>query len=143
MSTIQSRRSAADPIFAVIAEHAAATKAYVEAVHIVGDLLEGTPDWRTADALTRAAMERWSDALLAVVTAQPTTVEGVAALLEHVGRSEYLGEEEKRSGLVETETVLSSLINGADPEHEYAFAVKTFESRLGETLRNIIERGQA
>jgi hypothetical protein len=65
------------------------------------------------------------------------------ALLEHVGRSEFLGEEEKRSGLPETETVLSSWINGADPEHECSIAARTFESRLGETLRKIVERGQA
>jgi hypothetical protein len=119
----------ADPIFAVIAEHVAATKAYVASCH--------------ADTATTDLMERSHDAWLAVMTAQPTTVQGVAALLEHVGRSEFLGEEQERSGLVETETVLSSWINGTDPEHEFAIAARTFESRLGETLRNIIERGRA
>jgi hypothetical protein len=132
-----------DPIFAVIAEHADATESYVRACDISMELVDGTPDWKTADAVTSAAHERWHAAWLAVVTSQPTTVQGVAALLAHVGRSEFLGEQEKREGLPEIETVLSSWINDTDPEHEYAIAAKAFESRLGETLRNIVARGQA
>ena len=123
--------SSADPIFAVIAEHVAATKAYVASCHA---------DTATTDD---ALMERSEDAWLAVVTTQPTTVPGVAALLAHVGRSEFLGEEENRSGDPETETVLSSWINGADPKREFSIAARTFESRLSEALRGIIERGRA
>jgi hypothetical protein len=100
--------SSTDPIFAVIAEYVDATKAYVASCHISMCLPDGTEDWKTADAVTAALMERWHAAWLAVVTAQPTTVHGAAALLAQVGRSEFLGEEEKRSGHPETETVLSS-----------------------------------
>jgi hypothetical protein len=47
----------------------------------------------------------------------PTTIEDAAAVLEHVGR-----DEERQPGDEFSETVLSSWINGADRQHEFAIA---------------------
>jgi hypothetical protein len=64
----------------------------------------------------------------------PTTIEDAAAVLEHVGR-----DEERQPGDEFSETVLSSWINGADRQHEFAIARGSFERRLAAALRSIIE----
>jgi hypothetical protein len=97
----------ADPIFELIADHREAMKAYTAAVHAANRLSEVLPDeqqhwfW-TADApdlpadcadapewidaqlaLSRAG-EAIEDALFEVLTTVPTTLAGVAAVLDHV-----------------------------------------------------------
>jgi hypothetical protein len=46
----------ADPIFAVLAEHRAAMKAYLAASAVSGALADGTPEWETANKVTQAAI---------------------------------------------------------------------------------------
>ena len=115
VATGMAKAGEVDPVFAAIAEHVAATKAHVAACSISGWLVDGTRDWETENAVTEAAMERAHDAWFALVTAQPTTVAGVAALLEHVGRNEFFDETAK-PGDEGFETVLSSWINGGNDE---------------------------
>lgn len=63
-----------DPIFAVIREHEAALTAYLEASAIDGDLVDHTPEWIAARAVTEPAMAREIVAHKAVFTTAPTTV---------------------------------------------------------------------
>jgi hypothetical protein len=79
-----------DPIYALIAEHREAIKA----LHTVGNILadmEPSADGEAEDAVVAAADRRFGAALVAVLTVQPTTMAGVAALLEHLGTQEFLG----------------------------------------------------
>jgi hypothetical protein len=73
----------ADPIFAVIADHRAAIEAMNAAWKISGALKPG-PEFEAADAVSTAASRREYEARLPVLTMQPTTMAGVAALLDHV-----------------------------------------------------------
>jgi hypothetical protein len=82
----------ADPIFAVLAEHRAATKAYLEASAVDGDLKDGTEEWKRARVVTLAAIKREHAALRAVLTTEPTTLVGAVAVLGHVGQDNFLGE---------------------------------------------------
>jgi hypothetical protein len=77
-----------DPIFGVIVEHTAAIVAYVAACNISGSLRD--PEWRTAVAVTDEAMIRMNDRPVAILTTEPTTLAGFAALLDHLGKPEFL-----------------------------------------------------
>jgi hypothetical protein len=81
-----------DPIFAVLAEHRAAMKAYLPASEQSGRLEDDTPEWNAAWTVTQAAIRREHAALHAVLTTDPTTLAGAVALIEHVGQDNFLGE---------------------------------------------------
>jgi hypothetical protein len=126
---------AADPIFAVIAEHRAAVEAYVRALHVEG-ALRG-PGMDAASRIVSAAFAHANTHLLEVLTVQPTTLAGVAAVLHHVGLPEFLdkaefGEHEDE----EDETILSAPILAY--ECEWKCAVRDFPTRLAETVRSLI-----
>jgi hypothetical protein len=78
--------SEVDPIFAVLAEH----------------ILE---HHQADPAAERAASWGVEAAIRAVLTTQPTTIEGVAALLHHVGQHECLGMDREYE---DRETVLTA-----------------------------------
>jgi hypothetical protein len=85
------RTADADPIFAVIERHRVAVAEYNKAEAISGNIVGGSQDWKVTWAVTSAAMDRKADLLEAVLRAQPTTMAGVIALLEHLGQDEFLG----------------------------------------------------
>jgi hypothetical protein len=112
--------AAADPIFAVIAEHQAASEGVIAA--FARDHRE-TDD----DEITDAAQERLGDVEL--FTTAPTTVAGVAAFLDYIGTDEIAYEPDL--------TILEYACEGRSD------AVREFTTFLAAALRNIIERGQA
>lgn len=57
-----------DPIFAAIAEHRAAVKAYIAASQISANLENHTPDWNAAEAVTQAAIKRDHAAAYAIAS---------------------------------------------------------------------------
>jgi hypothetical protein len=129
----------ADPIFAVIAEHTAAMKTYIAASTISSYLEDGTPEWIAAYAVTRAAIERDHIATQAVLIVQPTTLAGVAALLEHVGQGQFLDATEEPEDSDSFETVLTTWVHGTDRNNDLTIASKGFLRRLGATMRSLIE----
>ena len=113
---------AADPIFAVIAEHRAAQMA-------LADAERDESIWDRAD-------RRAIDAELPLFTTTPTTIAGVAALLEYVGSDVHPCLLSEPEGV----TVLSYAC-GWESNPEMLEAVRTFPRRIGETLRSLLERG--
>jgi hypothetical protein len=126
----------ADPIFAVLAEHREAMKAYLSAADVSGRLVDDTPEWNAAWTVTQAATKREHAALLAVLTTQPTTIAGAARLLDHVGQDQFLGEAEE--DLDEPETILTVWTGTVDAENELATATRHFPRRLAATMRNLV-----
>ncbi len=122
----------ADPIFAVLAEHRAAMKAYLSAAAVSARLVDDTPEWTAAWAVTQAAIKREHATLLAVLTTQPTTIVGAVALLEHVGQDQFLGEAEDGGG---PETLLTVWTEGE--ECEFTKATREFPGRLAATMRSL------
>jgi hypothetical protein len=108
----------ADPIFEVIAGHRAAIKAYSAACN-------NLPDDETG---SDAALDHEGKVLLAVLTMQPTTMAGVAALLEHVALPEFLRDEP------DAETILSA----ASQSTEHDAAAAEFPRRLAATVLNLM-----
>jgi hypothetical protein len=132
------RTDEVDPIFEVIANHVAATERWFRALNWEDEAM-GTPEHGAADEAVDAGCERAAATARAVLTTQPTTLAGVAALLAHVGRDEFLGM--SSGGENDTfETLLSSWSNAIVGGKAIA---QEFPLRLAAALRNIIERGQA
>jgi hypothetical protein len=89
------------------------------------------------DAAADAAMYAFEDAIGDVLTVQPTTIAGVAALLEHVGQEEFLGMS-SRGANDEYETVLTTWIAIGDGDERKQIA-QEFPLRLAATLKRLIE----
>jgi hypothetical protein len=122
-----------DPIFAVSADHRAAVEAWCRAISADG------PDDRELSAAEDAADDRRAAAYWEVLTAQPTTLAGVAALLAHVGTPQFLDEPGPEHE-DERETFLST------PNHDgggdWKRAAQDLPVRLAETMRGLI-RGRS
>jgi hypothetical protein len=73
-----------DPIFALIEAHKAAMAEYSRLATIWSQIPFEDEAYAEANEATQAAADMVSDAQLAVVKTSPTTVAGVAAVLEHV-----------------------------------------------------------
>lgn len=112
--------SEVDPIFAVIAEHRAVFRAWMDAL-------------QAEDRAAESAGIRGEDAAIRIVlTAQPTTIEGVAALLHHVGQHECLGMDSEYEE--DRETVLTTWNNLEDERKRIA---QDFPLRLAATVRTM------
>ena len=94
------------------------------------------PGFDVANAATNDASDWEQYALYDVLTTQPTTLAGIVAVLAHAGLRESVTEDD-----LETKTFLSMCANARDDELKQA--AQDFPARLAETMRNIIERGQA
>jgi hypothetical protein len=93
-----------DPIFAVIAKHKAATEALSIAMYATYDMGGGPPDEPRNSPSHVGAQEAYDEAtephleaLAALFTTTPTTVGGVAALLEHYASPEWPADERDTS----------------------------------------------
>jgi len=127
-----------DPIYAVLAEHRAATRAYLAASAISGALVDDTPEWNVAEAVTQAALTREKTATHAVLSVRPTTIAGAIALLDHVGQDQFLGEaeEDEFSDEDRMETVLSVRMN-EEEDSDLKKDSLGFVRRLAETMRSL------
>jgi hypothetical protein len=129
------RTADVDPIFAVIERHRVAVAEYNKAEAISGNIVGGSQDWKVTWAVTSAAMDRKADLLEAVLRAQPTTMAGVIALLEHLGQDEFLGVDWGRDEH-DRETLLSTFnnCNRIEPRR----LAQDFPLRLAGALHQII-----
>jgi hypothetical protein len=120
-----------DPIFALIEKH----KVACDAARTIGDVLS---DLHSDDPTENAARERFNKAndgerkvLVALLTCQPTTMAGIIAVLEHVGRVNWVWGED------DDETFLTGAYESNIVE------AQMFPAHLAASLRNIVARGQA
>jgi hypothetical protein len=94
----------------------------------------GEPGYDAANEVSSEANDVEMDALRDVLSCSPTTLEGVLALLDHLGRPQFL-----RDGR-DPATVLSGAHGWYDDEQD---EVRAFPHLLADALRDITERGQA
>lgn len=139
----------ADPIFGAIEEHAAAMRAQSANARRVAELERSMPDrtwtWTTAVQAppdgcpdlpehiaaqldTGATFARRNDAFVALMTTAPTSLAGIAALLDYLGSEEFPDEP-----AADADTVLLSSIASADPR--CAAAVAAFPAHLAGAIR--------
>jgi hypothetical protein len=123
-----------DPIHALIAEHIEAVKAAHQAIKAWGAISVSLPEYDVAGEAVKKTGDRSHRLLMKLLSAKPTTLEGVAALLAHVGRPEFFEEEPEYPDC--RETLLSSM-NGYS-SHELKRRGQDFPVRLAETLRGLI-----
>jgi hypothetical protein len=95
------------------------------------------PEWVNRQLAIGEASEKVSDQMLALLTTAPTTIDGVAALLERLEAAAFPEEQE----LEGAESLIATMGNWYDDRVEEAAA--EFHSTLAVTLRDIVERGRA
>jgi hypothetical protein len=95
------------------------------------------PEWLDAELAIGEASGRMSDHMLALLTTAPTTIDGVAALLERLEAAAF-PEERDHPG---AESLIATMSDWYDERVEEAAA--DFHSTLAVTLRKIVGRGQA
>lgn len=141
----------ADPIFAVIREHAAAMRAQSAHYDRIAELERSIPaDRRTwswsaamqtppvgctdapdhiaAQLAIGTAFDRRSDAFVALLTTAPRTLAGVAALLDHLGSDEYPDDAGD-----DKETILFGSLGSSD--RRCGAAITAFPAHLAESIR--------
>jgi hypothetical protein len=123
-----------DPIFAAIEAHRTAVLAVNAADDVTCKMRGSGPDWDAASQASSEATDDEMDALREVLSCRPKTIEGVIALLDHLGQPQFLRD------CRDPATVLSGAHAWYDDEQD---EVKAFPEHLAAALRNIIERGQA
>jgi hypothetical protein len=95
---------------------------------------ESDEEDKAATAAIDAASDAFESSIGVVLTAQPTTIAGVAALLEHVGQEEFFGMSSGGDDL-DYETVLTTCHNmDGDPRKRMA---QDFPLRLAATVRTM------
>src|SRR5215472_10564704 len=97
-----------DPIFALIQRHRAATRAFSAAVSNKDKVEEvhwpwsDAPERIAADAQYDAASDAWQEAIEELLSTEPTTIAGVAAVLDYVNEPSWGKEDDdKKTILVE------------------------------------------
>jgi hypothetical protein len=130
---LPSRRAKADPIHALIAKHIEAVRADRQANKIYGRLPGGSPEYKAAEKVARKTGDRSDKLLVKLLNAKPTTLAGVVALLEHVGRPEFLRED---SNPEYRQTLLSSRNEYNDVK--WKRLGQDFPLRVAATLRSLI-----
>ena len=132
LAIAEAKASTLDPIHALIAEHIEAVKADRQANKIWGSIPGSLPEYDAAEEVVTKTGDRSRGLLMKLLCAKPTTLEGVAALLAHVGRPEFIEEEHPDF----RETLLSSM--NEYTSHELKRHGQDFPVRLAETLRSLI-----
>jgi hypothetical protein len=118
-----------DPIFEAIVSHLAAVAAkYTHGYETSGMSVE---EEEADEPYSSELEERCSDTLKVVMSTAPTTMEGVAALLEHVALHEFLYPRRPAGD----ETFLSSYNECCGKWKRFG---QDFPLRLAETIRNLI-----
>jgi hypothetical protein len=119
-----------DPIFELIAKHTEACAEVRRWSDIYGELSSEDPEHDKIEAQEKAALHREEEAIAALLSCPPTTLAGVIAVLEHVGKGEFFFGESN-------EAILTGAHESAAEE------ANAFPEHLAAALRNIVERGQA
>jgi hypothetical protein len=96
-----------------------------------------TPEWLNAELAIGEASDRMSDQMLALLTTAPTTIDGVAALLERLEAAAF-PEERDHPG---AESLIS--IMGQWYDERVEDAADAFHFRLAAALRNLVDRRQS
>jgi hypothetical protein len=122
-----------DPIFAAINVHRTALMARWAAFGTYGEIAADDPSYNKAEARAHAAMDREHEALKALVACQPTTANGLMALLAYVGQPAD-GPDYERD---RTETI----IVGAFEMHQVTATEWT--SNIGRTAKRIMDAKDA
>jgi hypothetical protein len=115
----------ADPILAAIENHRAAITAYRSSVNVYGNIYPHAPNYDDFEEIDDELMSRESKALREVLSCQPTTLAGLAALVHHLGQPEFLIYGRKGTGQVILQEALA----------EHNVEAKAFLIRLAETVR--------
>jgi hypothetical protein len=119
-----------DPIFALIEKHKAACDA-AQVFCMRADMRSSDPNYDAAQTQFQEAYKVEREALVALLTCQPTTLAGVTAVLEHVGRLDWVfGDDSEHIVLTDAH----------EREIEEAEA---FPKHLAAALRDIVERRPA
>jgi hypothetical protein len=95
----------------------------------------GTPEREAAFAATVAGGDQAYAAARAVLTVQPTTLAGIAALLDHVGQGEHF---DMANGGDDPETILTAATQYTSKEKRKI--AHEFPLRLAATMRSILGR---
>jgi hypothetical protein len=111
-------QSGADPVFALIARHRAALKAYCDACEA------GAEE-------TKSQNDGADDHLVALLTARPTTVAGAVALLDHVSHAPFLD----RYPMDEDDTTM--LADALDGNDVLKGAAERFPATIAAALRDM------
>lgn len=122
-----------DPIFEMIAKHAAAHEIYEKAVYAEGPLTVG-PEMDAASAASSAVSGRAAKLLWDLVHTEPTTLAGVAALLDHLSQPEFKREEDSEYA----DCRHTHLTNMLEMGSEWKRAAEDFPGWIAETMRGLI-----
>jgi hypothetical protein len=120
-----------DPIFGLIEKHVAACDAAREISDAWGDMHPHDQQYAATERDYSRVHQARKDALVELLSCQPTSLTGVIAVLAHVGQQDWAYGDDSE------ETIL---LDGYESGIEEAKSILT---HLGTTLRNIIERGRA
>jgi hypothetical protein len=131
----------ADPVFDLIDQHRAAVAEYNRAEAVSGQIVIGL-EWEAAFAVTSAAMDRSYDLLEVLLRAQPATIAGAIALLEHLGQDEYLGVD-WGGGAHERRTLLSVFSDSSRNCIDRKRLAEDFPLCLASALRILARNGGA
>ncbi len=101
------------------------------------DAEEGVDDTDDWNAECGAASDAFHASLDEVLTVQPTTMAGVAALLDHVGQEEFLGMS-PGGDPDHYETVLTTYLNMDEDDYRQREMARDFPLRLAATMRAIM-----
>ena len=122
-----------DPIFEVIAQHREAVEEFGRLCLAECEMTDFGPDkdprYDAAKGATGEARKRMFDALHELLTEQPTTLLGLAALLEYVAQPDH-GHDPKDS-------ILLGAAGWADVRTNVWEAFSAFPSVLAETIRSL------
>ena len=122
-------KASADPIFAKIEAHRAAVEAMNAVCDVCAELTADDPASEDANRKSTKVIDLEMKALRALLRCRPTTIAGVVALLDHLGRPHTLRGTD--DGL---DTVLSLAHQWSKNEDE----VRTFPHVLAGALRGLI-----
>jgi len=123
----------------VIAEHRAALAGFFDALAWEDETAAGTQEDEDVRAAIDTGNDRADAATHALLTAQPTTLAGVAALLEHVGHEEFLD----MSSMESEDTILTAWTGNNISNDERREIAQDFPLRLAATMRSILGSGQS
>jgi hypothetical protein len=95
-----------DPIFGLIQRHRAATRAFAAAVSNKEKVQEvhwpwsDAPERIAADAQYDAASDAWQEAIEDLLSTEPTTIAGVAAVLDYVNEPSWGKEDDDKETIL-------------------------------------------
>jgi hypothetical protein len=121
-----------DPIFAAIERHRWASADYVASTTCMNALEERSAEWKHANAENCRDAAAETAAFTALLTTAPTTLAGVAAVLEYANSKEW---PDDHSGAGRRNTIIEGGYNRGDHALE---ATQTFLTMIARTQRKLL-----